>query len=131
MSHGPTPGRELITLAINLSSDTEIATAGYYQLHWKSERPVKRYVLQESHSQDFDKSKIIYQGNDLARVISGKSNNVYYYRVIDRANPLIDSNIVKVTVSHHPLTTAFSFFSIGALVFLATLIVVFRGNRQG
>lgn len=116
---------------ISLSSDTSVATAGYYQLHWRADNAIKDFVLQESHDQQFDSATTIYRGNDLARVMSGKPNNVYYYRISERGNPAHSSNIVKVTVSHHPLTTAFGFFSIGAFVFLATLIVVFRGPRQG
>jgi len=115
--------------AIQLNSDVPLATAGYFQLTWTAELiPLQ---LQESSSPEFTAYKTIYEGNDLARVMSGKSNGDYYYRLIStEANNRQISNIVKVSVSHHSLFKAFLFFIAGTIVFVATLILIIKGNRQ-
>jgi hypothetical protein len=117
--------------AITLHSSTDIATAGYFQLRWQTEQSTGPFVLEESPTADFSRARVLYRGPDLASVISGKTDNDYFYRVTEQANPAHMSNTVKVTVSHHPLRNAFGFFSLGAVVFLATLVLVLRGNRQG
>jgi hypothetical protein len=40
------------------------------------------------------------------------------------------SEPVTVTVAHHPLSRAVAFFTVGALVFLATLGLIVRGARR-
>ena len=116
--------------ALELISDSEIATAGFFQLKWSGNS--SRYKLQESLSPDFTSFKTRYRGADLTTVISGKADGDYYYRVVDDNNNQQDihSNIVKVSVIHHPLINAFLFFIAGAIVFTALLILIFRGNRQ-
>jgi hypothetical protein len=115
---------------ITLTSNTDTATAGYFQLSWQAEQTTGHFVLQESNSDDFTTAKILYSGADLATVISGKPDNIYYYRVSEQQNQNNLSNTVKVTVAHHPLRNAFAFFSVGAIVFVATLFLIFRGTRQ-
>ena len=117
--------------AITLTSSSETATAGYFQLSWQAEQATDEFVLQEATRADFTTAKILYRGADRATVISGKPDNVYYYQVRSQANPANISNTVKVTVAHHPLRNAFGFFSVGAFVFIATLLLIFLGNRQG
>lgn len=117
--------------AITLHSSTDVATAGYFQLRWQAGQAEGPFVLEESSSADFSRSRVLYRGPDLASVISGKPDNDYFYRISTQANPTNTSNTVKVTVAHHPLSNALFFFSIGAIVFLATLVVIFRGNQQG
>lgn len=118
--------------AIELRSDTEIATAGYFQLHWNGANTnAESFLLQESDDPDFHSYKVIYKGKDLARVMSGKPNGDYYYRLItsDNKNSL-SSNILKVTVTHHPLIQAVLFFITGAIVFISILILIYKGSRQ-
>ena len=115
---------------LTLASDTDTATAGYFQLRWQTDTPVEQFILQEAVDSDFSSKRSVYQGSDRARVMSGKSDNTYYYRVQNSSSPDQLSNIVQVTVTHHPLSTAFSFFTIGAIVFIAILITIQRGNRQ-
>ncbi|MGD8741975.1 MAG: hypothetical protein PVH46_01000 [Granulosicoccaceae bacterium] len=117
--------------AITLESSTSMATAGYFQLRWQAQQAISEYVLQESTNKDFTTAKIIYRGSDTATVISGKPDNIYFYRVSDRYNPANTSNTLKITVAHHPLRDAFAFFTVGAVVFIATLLLILRGNRQG
>lgn len=114
--------------AILLGTDTERATAGYFQLSWSGESD--NYQLQESRSADFQKFTIVYEGHDLARVMSGKPDGDYYYRVIDPDDHSHTSEVIQVSVAHHPLENAFYFFIAGAIVFIATLVLIIRGNRQ-
>ncbi len=114
--------------AIQLSSDSQRATAGYYQLSWSGN--IDLFQLQESIAADFQTVNIIYNGKDLARVMSGKPDGDYYYRVIDPDNNSLMSNVVKVTVAHHPLENAILFFIAGAIVFISTLVLIIKGNRK-
>jgi hypothetical protein len=118
--------------SVALASDTQVATAGYFRLSWHTEHSPNLFRLLEADNPRFNHSKVIYEGPDLARVLSGKSNGSYYYRVAELQGhtPISVSNTVKVDVAHHSLTKAFLFFAIGAAVFLATLLLILRGNRQ-
>jgi hypothetical protein len=116
--------------SIELSSDSEIASAGYYQLSWTTGTK-QDYQLQESASEDFQSYKTIYQGPDQASVISGKPDGVYYYRIVGMdSQPPVSSNTLKVSVAHHPLVNAFVFFTAGAMVFVAILFLIIKGSRQ-
>jgi hypothetical protein len=108
-----------------LEADTDVATAGYYQLRWSADRPI---VLEESGTTDFESPKVVYRGSDAARVMSGKADGDLYYRVRDTKTGA-QSNIVKVTIRHHGLDRAFAFFALGATVFVATLLLIVAGAR--
>jgi len=110
-----------------LESDTSVSTAGYYQLHWVNGKSGD-FVLQESASPNFSNVRTLYQGPDTATLISGRRNGSYYYRVENTSSTGDWSNAVEVKVAHHPLSRALMFFSLGALVFIATLTIVIRGN---
>jgi hypothetical protein len=121
-----------------LLSDKKVATAGYFQLSWKKyfeklwPKRMAEFQLQESLSKDFHSYRTIYQGPDYASVLSGKSNGVFYYRVVaNSGKTTLTTNIVKVTVSHHSLYQAFAFFSAGAIVFFILLVMILRGVKQG
>jgi hypothetical protein len=108
------------------------ANAGYFQLDWQNQSKADFFQLLESREPQFIRPRVLYKGPDLGSHISGKANGDYYYRVIafkDNGDVII-SNDVKVTVQHHSLTRAFLFFGIGAVVFIATLIVIVIGNRR-
>jgi hypothetical protein len=115
------------TAAPKLESDSNASNAGYYQLHWANKN-AGTFVLEESMKPDFADAKILYQGPDTATLVSGRKNGTYYYRVRAAITGGDWSNAVQVKVTHHPLTRAFLFFSLGALVFIATLTMVIRGN---
>jgi hypothetical protein len=115
-----------------LDADTDVATAGYYRLEWGAERATE-FILEESQHTSFASAKILYQGPDTARIISGRGNGDYYYRVRDlngEPGEAVWSDVVHVKVEHHTLTRAMLFFAIGAIVFVATLTVIILGNRQ-
>jgi amino acid transporter len=108
-----------------LEAAPEVAAAGFYQLRWYSARPVE---LEESQDPEFSSAESIYRGSDAARVMSGKPDGDFYYRVRDTDDGTF-SNVVKVTVRHHSLARALAFFSLGAIVFLATLLLIATGAR--
>ena len=115
---------------IVLKSDQETATAGYYQLGWSLNNKTDNTIfLLEQTSNEGTQNKIIYQGRDTASVISGQPDGIYTYIVKSKDGQYI-SKPVTVTVKHHPLTTAFQFFTLGAIVFIAILISILYGNRQ-
>mgnify|MGYP000382115906 CR=1 FL=1 len=71
----------------------------------------------------------------LARLMSGKPDGDYYYRLesasgTDAAQQVVLSDVLKVTVEHHPLERAFAFFAVGAAVFAATLGLILFGGRD-
>ena len=117
------------SFALQLNADSDVATAGYYQLSWKSQQ--KNIQLQESATADFSSPKVIYSGPDRARVVSGKPDGDYFYRVAEENNTHpVFSNTVKVTVHHHPLKTAIMFFIAGLIVFIATFTLIISGIRR-
>lgn len=111
-----------------LNANTELATAGYFQLSWQTNDQHAPYVLQQSLTSSFSTSKTIYSGTDTASVLSGLSNGTYHFRVLD--SEALASNVVTVTVAHHSLTKAFSFFALGALMFVILIIVLVSASRQ-
>lgn len=112
--------------AVEIRPNTDVATAGYYQLLWSSEEPI---VVEEARSRDFADPQVIYRGADNATVLSGKRDGDWYYRA-RTAEPGSEFGApVRVTVRHHPLGRAFGFFALGAVVFLATLSLIVTGAR--
>ena len=114
-----------------LESDSEMSTAGYYRLNWQS-NTAGDFVLEESTNQTFSNIKTLYQGPDTATLISGRPNGIYFYRVRNSLENVESgwSNVKRVEVSHHSLDRAFTFFALGAIVFIATLGVVILGNKN-
>ena len=113
--------------AATLEVDASGTTAGYFRLMWTSEQATR---LVESRDPDFTSARTIYQGDDLARVVSGVPDGDYYYRLesLDEGDVLTPP--VKVSVQHHSLQRAWTFFGIGAVVFVGTAILVFVGARR-
>lgn len=115
-----------------LSSNTGVATAGFYRLSWQTPE-AEDIQLQEADNPNFADAALWYQGPDDASAISGKPDGTWYYRarVIrdDRSGPR--SEAVKVAVAHHPLSRAFMFFTLGVVVFISTLLMVISGTKRG
>lgn len=120
-----------LAAAPQLASDSAQSSAGYFQLSWEGEQG-SDYLLQEASEPNFVQANTLYEGPDTATLISGRSDGTYYYRIryLDMTNDDSWSNITQVEVTHHPLSRAFMFFALGAIVFIATLIVVVIGNRS-
>lgn len=120
-----------LAAAPELQSDSDIASAGYYRLSWKSDISVD-FILQESKDPAFSQPTTLYQGPDTATLVSGRSDGTYYYRIRSSEDDTETgwSNTAKVEVNHHPLSRAFMFFALGAIVFIATLSVVILGSKS-
>jgi len=112
-----------------LQADTDVATAGFFQLRWTADGPVE---LQESRSSDFSMARTIYTGADTARIISGKPDGDWFYRLrpAGAATGAQWTETLRVRVSHHSLGRALAFFAVGAAVFAATLALIIKGSRQ-
>ncbi len=122
-----------LSFALELQADTDLATAGYYQLKWQGIADNVHVEIQEADNARFRNAETLYQGRDRARVVTGRSDGTYYYRArrIDvNGSTGAWSDIVKVQVEHHPLSRAFGFFIVGAIVFLSILIAILIGNRR-
>lgn len=122
-----------LSFAIELQADTDIATAGYYQLTWQNADDNVQVELQEAGNARFQNAKPLYRGPDRARMVTGRPDGTYYYR----ARPLdvngtagAWSEIIKVKVKHHPLSRALGFFIVGAIVFFSILVAILIGNRR-
>jgi hypothetical protein len=102
---------------------------GVATLSWDSAGDV---VLQQSASEDFATPTTLYQGPDKGTTITGLNDGTYYYRIGISAGPDTATRWqapVRLVVEHHSMARAWGFFSLGAVVFLGTLIVVVRGAR--
>ena len=115
--------------APQLSSDTDVASAGFYRLMWETH--AEDVELQEATDPDFRNVTMPYRGPDRATVISGKPDGTWYYRVrtADGAHAGPWSRAVAVTVAHHSLARALMFLSLGVVVFVATATMIIRGTR--
>lgn len=111
-----------------LNSDMALSTAGYFRLSWHDEAGAD-FKLEQAQSGDFGNARLLYQGQDQATVISGLANGHYYYRVGNTATGQW-SDPLEVEVKHHGLARAFGFFTLGAVMFLATLGVLVFGSRR-
>jgi hypothetical protein len=112
---------------VQLEADTAVANAGYFQLRWNAPAAVE---LEEATTPDFRAPRLVYSGSDKARVVSGKPDGDWYYRARPVSSGSSFSNIVKVEVRHHPIERAVAFFIVGAVVFLATALLIANGARE-
>jgi len=119
--------------ALEISADSAVSNTGYFRLSWSDDSSAdsveKMFVLQQADDPDFSNPVDRYQGGDAATVISGLSNQIYYYRVRE-LNYSQWSNSVSVEVKHHSLSRAFGFFALGIAMFAVTVTVLLRGARQ-
>jgi hypothetical protein len=75
----------------------------------------------------------LYQGRDSSIVLTGLRDGSYHFRARimhqnGAASPWGES--VNLLVEHHSLTKAMTFFVIGAVVFVATLLLIVLGTRR-
>lgn len=113
---------------VQLNSNTDVATAGYFQLSWRADLQTAPYVLQQSQSPSFSNPKTRYQGTDTATVLSGVPDGTYHFRVLDKTGTA--SNSISVEVKHHSLEKAFGFFTLGALMFVILIAVLITASRK-
>lgn len=109
-----------------LNTSAATSRTGHFQLSWRYDEIETTFTLQQASTPAFDQPVTIYQGPDRARTVSGLLNGEYYYRVGTEANEWSDP--VSVHVEHYELRTAFTFLGLGAIVFIATAILIIRGH---
>lgn len=114
-----------------LTTDSATATAGYYTLSWDAAADAAPgFELQEARGADFAQPRSVYQGPDQARSFSGRADGIYHYRVRSTQPDAPWSAPVQVEVAHHSLARAGLFFALGALVFVATLILILSAPKE-
>ena len=117
----------------------QTSDAGHVRLKWDFRDEALsngaiHFELQQAKDPAFEISRTIYTGPDLASFISGLPNGEFHFRVRAQTEngSLVSawSQPVLLKVQHHSLQLAFTLFGVGAVVFLATLALVFFGNRR-
>ena len=103
---------------------------GHFTLSWgvtEDDGSVHFFVVEQAREADFSDARILYEGDATASSMSGLLDGVYHYRA-----RLSDSDIwsdpIAVVVQHHSLTQAFIFLGMGAVVFLATGVLIIAGH---
>jgi hypothetical protein len=118
----------------SLHANTNLSTDGYFVLSWDYSVPLDKsavFQLKESVTDDFAAAKTIYRGPDKARVMSGKANGIYHYRLwLAGAPQVMGSDVVVVEVRHHSMIRALFFFTLGLIVFGSILATVLLGVRR-
>jgi len=113
-----------------IMSSTQNSKDGGFNLSWELPENTRIELQQSGYaSPDF---KTIYRGSDSATVITGLPDGNYLFRarLINTDGSFSGWNeSLKITVEHHSLTRAFGFFLVGAVVFLATLILILSGSK--
>lgn len=113
--------------AVALEASTELSDTGHYRISWSAGENAE-VTVQESSTADFSDARTIYQGTDRATVISGRLDGTFYYRA--RADGGAWTAPLAVEVRHHSLTTAFAYLAVGAVVFLATAVLIVAGHLR-
>ena len=108
------------------AADTELATSGFFRLTWGL-ADGQSVELEEASSDAFLNARLRYRGTDQAYFVSGKPDGTYYYRIrlLSDGDPSWVGP-VSVEVRHHPLWRAWTFFGLGAFIFVATVWLVLR-----
>lgn len=109
-----------------LNVNPEVSNDGVFRLHWDGPEAIAS--VEESPVADFAGAHEVYAGTDRATVISGQPNGVYHYRLRDADGAVVAR--ASVRVEHHSLARAWTFFLIGLVVFLATVVLVVRGSKE-
>ena len=110
------------------AADLQIADsdfgAGYVTLAWPDLQG-QSFILEGNDGTGWTE---LYDGSNRASTLTGLPNGDYRYRV--KSNTGASTEPLKVTITHHPLSQALSFFGAGAVVFLILLAVLFNGPRD-
>lgn len=120
-------------LPVVLSSDTALATEGYFVLRWSASLASDTLELVQHPATDVDSvSDSTLRAEQLpesgAITITGLRDGSYTYRLLANGTPA--SNPVTVTVQHHALPRAFGFFALGGLLFSILVVTIFLGNAR-
>jgi len=113
---------------LSLSASTSISNEGYFVLDWQSDTPVEDLTLEQANDQSFSNPLERSLAGASAATITGLDDGTYYFRLTDTSSTL--SNTVSVTVAHHSLGRAGSFFLLGLVLFSVLIVTILKGNRQ-
>lgn len=110
------------------AADLELAddglSAGYATLAWPSARG-DFFTLQQKVEGDWI---TLYEGGDRATTLSGLPDGTYQVRLISDGEAA--SAPLAITVSHHSQARAWTFFALGAVMFLLLLVLLVVGGRK-
>lgn len=118
----------LFVAAVAEASELELAddglSAGYATLGWPTAEGTN-FILQQQKDGVW---QTLYEGGDRATTLSGLSDGNYRFRLmVDGTRAGVP---VEITVAHHPLGRAWTFFAVGAVMFLLLLAMLIMGTRQ-
>ena len=92
-----------------------------------------QYVLQQDDSPDFPDPRDLYAGRDRASFRAGLPEGDHFYRVralSPEGEAGAWSRPLQVAVTYQSMRLALSLFSIGAVVVVATAVLVIAGSRR-
>lgn len=106
----------------SLSVSDNGLSAGYVSLSFQNPNPELPAHVEMKGPHDAD-WRTIYEGPDTATTLSGLESGVYQFRLSEGEDRW--SAPLELTVRHHSLTKAFGFFSMGLLLFVVLLVLIF------
>jgi hypothetical protein len=115
-----------ITATPSLSNDGRIVVS------WESPSDGQVHIQQALDGR-FETPSTLYRGSDSASVITGLVDGDYHYRGrLERRDGTYSewSPAINISVEHHSLPRAISFFLLGLVVFMATLLLIIFGARR-
>ncbi|TVZ40436.1 hypothetical protein P886_4867 [Alteromonadaceae bacterium 2753L.S.0a.02] len=121
---------------ISLSANTTLSSEGYFVLSWDvpdlPSQALEALQLRQSSDAAMRDSQVIPIASQSSLTLSGYSDGIYYFQLASQPEglPPAASNIIQVAVTHHSLTKAFGFFSMGLVLFLILCLTIFLGNRS-
>ena len=114
-----------------------VISSGSFPLKWTSPGSFlpDRFILQQGTERDFSSAQTIYSGPDRGTYISGLPDGEFYFRVRavtaeGSTKPAHWSSTIHRTVKHPSLVFALSLMSVGATVFLSTIVMIALGVRK-
>jgi hypothetical protein len=119
----------------------ETSTNGAMLIEWKGEDEGGKleFELQEADRADFEDAQTHYRGTFPSWYVSGRRDGTHYFRVRSRPWSRAEgssgewsewSATKTVVVEHHDLGLALGLMSVGALVFLITVLTLVLGARR-
>ncbi|TNE62618.1 MAG: hypothetical protein EP335_11545 [Alphaproteobacteria bacterium] len=99
-------------------------SAGYATLAWP-DAAGETFLLEREADSGWT---AVYDGPDHATTLSGLHNGTYRFRL--SADDGMPGDVLEITVAHHPLSRAWMFFGIGAVMFAGLLGLLAAGTRR-
>ncbi|WP_262690849.1 hypothetical protein [Kordiimonas aestuarii] len=100
------------------------STAGYATIAWP-DVDGESFVLEEKRG---SKWVAIYNGPDRATTLSGLADGEREYRL--KADGVVVGDVLALAIQHHPLSRAWTFFGVGAVMFVILVALLVSGSRK-